>query len=219
MSELPIPESASNPAQRSRTLDWCLGAVVICGLGTMIGVFLPSRLKLLGLFPIFWGGLIGIGFRWLADELNVKRRNWSTLLVGFFVFATEVGMVLGGWMIYRSDLQRHFDKIPALQSPSLMPEPNLRMNQINEPTAMTPEIESAEDGVRRNLEAEIDARIRDRRRVQLELSTYLYRRILRLGDFSSPWPEFFWGSEIVFGTFAGVWCWKNVKVSSRIEGK
>lgn len=37
------------------------------------------------------------------------------------------------------------------------------------------------------------------------LQSYLIRRVTLLGDWSSPWPEIFWGGELILGT-AGAIC-------------
>ena len=37
------------------------------------------------------------------------------------------------------------------------------------------------------------------------MHTYLIRRVSLLGDWSSPWPEIFWGGELILGT-AGAVC-------------
>lgn len=200
MTDSQAPLKSTIPP-RPRPFVWCLGAIVGVALATAISVNLPDRIKLLGLFPLIWGGLIGIGLKWWADEMELPIRGWPTMLSGLLLAAGEIGMVLGGWLVYRVELRRQFDKQPAVSIDELV------LSKRGGQSALPAQSEAV--AARRKMEQELDASIRERQTAQLQFSTFLYRRIHRLGDLSTPWPEVFWGCEIVFGTLAGVWCLRN----------
>ncbi|MDB5389186.1 MAG: Tryptophanyl-tRNA synthetase [Planctomycetaceae bacterium] len=195
---------------RARPLVWCLGAVAGVALSAAICVNLPDRVKLLGLFPLIWGGGMGFGLRWWADEQKFPIRGWPTILASLLIAAGEVGLVLGGWILYREGLQRQFAKVPSMSVEDLVD------SQLAAKSKPINDSESTK--ARRQMELELDAIVRERRIVQLQFSTFLYRRIQRLGDFSTPWPEVFWGCEIAFGTLAGVWCLKYGSLSRELPG-
>jgi hypothetical protein len=198
------PVLANSPIlQRPQTAVWCLGAIAGVALWAAIGANLPDRIKLLGLFPLIWAGLTGIGLRWFADEMHISVRIWAVLLVGTLIAAGEAGMVLGGWTLYCAELQKQFEKTPQMSMGDLMDSKRANQSKAGDDS------QSEAAKMRQQMEQELDARILERRAVQGQLATYLYRRIQRLGDVSSPWPEVFWGCEIVFGSLIGIWCFKH----------
>lgn len=220
MIETPELTEKSQLGTTEHVTRWLGATVVVVLLATVCGVVLPSRIKLLGLFPLAWGAAVGCGVRYLADRFHVKPTGWRTVVVLVGLAAGEAGIVLGGWGLYRFDLHKQFDRIPTLGFPSedlLRENPDqvaetvasLGENQANQGRRIRLEKNTEE---RRQQEAELEAKVLERQQIQLQLGTFLYRRILRLGEFPAPWPYLFWLSEILFGTWAGFWCWKNVRM-------
>lgn len=199
-----VEQNTSTPVSSSpRPLAWFFGAIAAVTLSAAIAVNFPDRIKSLGLLPIIWAGLIGFGLRWWADESQVSIRGWPTILSLLLIAAGEVGILLGGWAVYRSHLLRKFKKHPTISLEDLATSRG-RVDSVEKDKST-----SDESAVRRQQEAEHDAKIWKRRQEQLQLSTFLHYRLLRLGSFSTPWPEIFCGVEIICGTFVGVWCFRK----------
>ena len=103
----------------------------------------------------------------------------------------EAAIVYQAWQIYQTDLRQQFSRDPAaglVQQAEQVPAENVK-----------PE----EQELRKQLLAEFE-RVRQRRRETLGLPTFLQRRLRKLGDISSPWPEIFYASEILLGSLAGL---------------
>jgi len=220
MIETPELTEKSQLGTIEHVTRWLGATVVVVLLATVCGVVLPSRIKLLGLFPLAWGAAVGCGVRYLADRFHVKSTGWRTVVVLVGLAAGEAGIVLGGWGLYRFDLRKQFDRIPSLGFPSAdllqgkadLPKEKAGSTGENQSTEDY-RIPSAKNSLERHeQEAELEAKVLERQQIQLQLGTFLYRRILRLGEFPAPWPYLFWLSEILFGTWAGFWCWKNVRM-------
>jgi hypothetical protein len=209
MTESPRTDSATlavNANQpKSKCVVWCSGALAAVALSAAIAVNLPDRVKLLGLFPLVWAGLLGVVLHWWADETRVSIHGWPTLLSGLLIAAGEVGIVLGGWSLYGAELQREFEKVPSFET--------VLTTQRKTDSQAKMKVKSSEPDARERLEREYDAKIQERRAVLMQLTTYLSRRLQKLGDFASPYPEIFWACEILLGTAVGVWCFQRVSLS------
>lgn len=189
MSESPLSPPPSNPS--SRPLAWLVGAVVGTALAAILAVQLPDRAKLLGLFPLIWGGLLGLGYAWWAGECRLKMSRWIYGVALILLATGEAGIVYQAWQIYQLDLRQQFNRDPAAGLVQ-------KAEQTSVANAKPEEIE-----LRKQLLAEFE-RVRQRRREALRLSTFLQRRLRKLGDVPQPWPELFYASEILLGSLAGL---------------
>jgi hypothetical protein len=172
-------------------LRWFAGVLVATALAAVLAVQLPDRAKLLGLFPLIWGGIMGWGYAWWGGECQVKRSLWISIAAFLLIAAGEAAIVYQAWQIYQTDLRQQFSKDPAaglVKQAEQVPTENVK-----------PE----EQALRKQLLAEFE-RVRQRRRETLGLSTFLQRRLRKLGDISSPWPEIFYAGEILLGGLAGL---------------
>ena len=181
----PTVDTSSHP------LRWSAGAVVVTALAAVLAVQLPDRAKLLGLFPLIWGGLLGWGYAWWGGECRIRLARWVYIAAFLMIATGEAAIVYQAWQIYQTDLRQQFSRDPAaglVQQAEQVPAENVK-----------PE----EQELRKQLLAEFE-RVRQRRRETLGLPTFLQRRLRKLGDISSPWPEIFYASEILLGSLAGL---------------
>lgn len=195
-----------NPT-RPKPVAWCIGALAVIALSAAIAINLPERVKLLGLFPLIWAGFLGTALHWWADENFVSVRGWPTLLTGLLIAAGEVGIVLGGWMLYRAELQRQFDATPEMSFETAV----VAQRDAGSRTKMP--AQPLKSDVSEQQELGLSAEIQERRAVLMQLPTFLFRRLQRVGELASPYPEIFWACEILLGTAVGVWCFQRVSLS------
>lgn len=188
----PIDAATSRP----RPLFWLSGAVIAVSLAALLAAHLPDRAKLLGLFPLVWGLAAGAGLRWWAHECHLAAPRWMLLCALLLLLGGEAGIVLETWRGHRSDLQRQFAKDPSAGF--------VKQAQQAAATSALEKASPEETALRQQLQAEVE-RVREVRRQTRSLSAFLRRRLKALGDWSQPWPELFWGGEIVLGSLAGMW--------------
>lgn len=193
MSDSPSENSqpVSQPVLHPRPVVWLLGAVLGTALFAALAAHLPDRAKLLGLFPLIWGAAAGVGLSWWATECRLKMSP-AILMVSWLIVATgEAGIVLEAWRVHRSELQRQFSKDPSSGF--------IAQAKKSEVTSDKPE----EVAMQNQFLAELD-RVRQSRKQSLSLTAFLYRRLKKLGDLPQPWPEIFWGGEILLGGLCAV---------------
>ena len=181
------------PANNSvpRPWVWLTGVVIGTALAAILAVQLPERAKLLGLFPLVWGGLLGLGYAWWAVECRVKLLHWGYGAAWLLLAAGEAGIVYQAWQHYQYRLQQQFSRDPAAG--------------IVRQAEQSPVDDSQQANIesRKQLLAEFE-RVRQRRRHALGLSTFLQRRLRKLGDIPQPWPKLFYAGEILFGSLTGL---------------
>ena len=156
--------------------------IVIVGAGLSIAAaHAPARIRLLGLFSLGFGLLVG----WLASQLAQRLRSpvgpVDLVVIGIVTFAS---LIASTWQTFRLEPE---PKTETPQHPIVVAVMNemrkkegMSLEDLPEPTLMTP-------------------RPIDRFR------QYLARRIQTLGEWSSPWPEVFWGCEALIGTAGAIW--------------
>ena len=193
MAELQLESPPPSPERRStsRPLAWVAGAIVGVSLAVVLAVQLPDRTKLLGLFPLVWAGSVGWGLGWWAVECQLRITRVVILAAGLLIGCGEAGIVLQAWRAYQSELRQQFQRDPSAGF--------AKQVEQTSSTGQSPE----EIKLRMQLLAELE-RVRSRRRQALQLTTFLQRRLRKLGDLSTPWPELFFAGEIVLGSLFGV---------------
>jgi MFS family permease len=161
-----------------------VAAAIVTTALALAAAHAPARIRLIGLFSLAFGVVIG----WLVPKLS----GWlncqpSRLQVGFVATAlTLIGLV--GSMLETSRLEtarkpksdkdalaerliEHLRNESNANNPGLAPE----STSSSSPTSIT------------------------------VFRKYLAHRLKQLGDWSSPWPELFWGFELLAATVASVW--------------
>jgi hypothetical protein len=121
-------------------------------------------------------GLFSLGFGLLAGGLLSSLAGWLNVRLNVVMIAAIGVMTLGGMVI------------------------GVCATVANQPRPPTP----------RDLhpiEAQVVARMPPPQPPDFgsRVRTYLHLRVEMLGDWSSPWPEVFWGGELLLGTAGSVW--------------
>ena len=189
MSESTLSPPPSNPAPRR--LAWFAGVIIGTALAAVLAVQLPDRAKLLGLFPLIWGGLIGWGYAWWGRECRIRLSRWVCAAAILLLAAGEAGIVCQAWRLYQIELRQQFSRDPAAGF----------VKQAEQTPVASDKPE--EVALRKQLQAELE-RVRQRRQDALGLSTFLQRRLRKLGDLPQPWPELFYAGEILLGSVVGL---------------
>ena len=137
MTEVPAAEPSSASPLAPRVVAWLFSSLACTVLAIVVGINLPARVKLLGLFALCWAGLLGIGLRWLADASSMKPQSWSHVVVALLSAGLEISIVFGGWMQYRSQLQKQIAAVPSLESMRPMTLPHVS-GAVPPPTQASP---------------------------------------------------------------------------------
>ncbi len=179
----------TNPA--ALRFKWLLGILIATALTAILAVQLPDRAKLIGLFPLIWGGLLGFGYAWWAGECHLPRARWMDITAFLVLAVGEAAIVYQAWQLYQFELRQQFKKDPAA-------------GMVKQAEQVPSEkIKPEEQALRKQLLAEFE-RVRQRRREALAMPTFLQRRLRKLGDIPHPWPEVFYAAEILLGGLAGL---------------
>lgn len=200
MSEFPedLAVKTQPPAPWSRLFRYGLVAILATSLAATLAVGVPGRWKLLGLFPLFWGGLCGYGHRRWAEHLQVPVNLRSSLFVALLIFLGEIALVLGGWSLYRNETRRKLGRVPSLTS--IAASKNISMS--NPRGTGVSEALSSPPANPITLPDDVQDVFKDRQQELLSLSGYLSRRFSSRPN--SPWPELFFLGEVLLGTALGV---------------
>ena len=165
-------------------LAFWLGAVAVAaGLG-IAAAHAPPRIRLLGLFSIGFGLLMGWFVTRLAAMLNLR--------IGF-VHIAWIGLVTMGGLV-ASVL--HTVALQPPPTPTTLPHPIAAMlaAKMQEESGLNPGDAMPELA---NAPAQAPG-------FGSRVQRYLTRRVQMLGDWPSPWPELFWGVELLAGTASAV---------------
>lgn len=111
--------------QSSNSWIWISLGVAAC-LGLLLGQ-VPSRVRLLGLFAVGEGVLVGLSCGYWAQRDNAARCMRSSVLVGAFGVAAFTGTSALWWRQYAHALERDYQAVPpnmlAMQLQSQPPKP------------------------------------------------------------------------------------------------
>jgi hypothetical protein len=163
-------------------LQWFIATgLAVWGLSALSGQ-LPSRVRLLLLFAIAFGLLIGWGAGVIADEIGARRSWPAAAITAVLTVAGLTNVAIAG---YRQSVERARAIVAA--DPQQLTALRVLEGAINH----DPELRQ------RYLE--------ERARLEPEFGSYLMRRLLVFGRLPSPWPAVIWGAEIIAGAVAAVW--------------
>ncbi|MBS0202529.1 MAG: hypothetical protein JSS49_06475 [Planctomycetes bacterium] len=190
--------------QIGSTLMFLAGTLIAAaGLG-IVAAQAPDRIRLLVLFALGFGLLLG----WLAARmsalLNVPRNRTR---LGILAVATLGGLVLTLCqtvaLLPTSQPSTKIHPIAALvetqqqrsAEPASDSEPQVILEPIDPAKVPPPPASMAQfQKLRQKSEPQFSTRIQ----------TYLHNRIAR-GTWPQPWPELFWAGEVVLGMTGAVW--------------
>jgi hypothetical protein len=162
-------------------LTWlAVVALVAWGLSVLTG-HLPPRLRLLVLFSVAFGLLVGGAAGLLADEFGVRRVRRSSAAL---FLLTVAGLVNQTLTAYRQE--QAAGRARAQADPQQM----LALQFLQSAMADDPELKQ------RYLE--------ERARLQPTFGDYLAQRWSRWGRMPAPWPAIIWGAELMLGGIAAV---------------
>lgn len=202
-AELPTLPPGDAPSDRSAGLRWLVPAACGVGLLFLATVHAPQRAKLPLVTPLVLGVVAGWGLGRWALACRTTSPRFVAIASFALIAAGAVGMALETHRLGRRELQRSAGRSPLpLAGQDLSPaDPGLadRMRaallENTEDQATRDELIAAQ----RRQEAELE-----RRRRLLTFPGYLEHRIPKAwGRWPAPWPELFWGAEVLLAAALG----------------
>ena len=165
-----------NAAKTSVAL-WLIASTLATMLLAFAAAYAPARIRLIGLFLLAFGLLIG----WLVARLAVAcdaavSRRMTIVVAVFVAFA---GAMVATWETARLEESR-------------------RTKSGNEGLA---------ERLIRELEIQMPASKRSSPGIDAlaTFRQHLHHRVRQLGDWASPWPEVFWVTELIAAAIASGW--------------
>lgn len=150
--------------------------------------FAPPILKRLILFHIVFGMACGMTLVWLAAEI---RPAWKWSLPVWGAGICLLGSINMGWLSYQ-----HFRQARA-EYAAAHPRDAALQSMLEKFSADDPELKARYE--------------EENRRIEPHFQDFLAHRISPLGDWKSPWPELFWGVELLL---ASVCCAGTLRLKS-----
>ena len=161
----------------SSVLIWFAACAIAVTALSIAAAHAPSRIRLIGLFSIAFGLVVGWGVVRLASQLQLKVGRRVT--VGTAVLLALSGLIGSTWLTSRLD-----EAISANSSKDALASRLIR------------EFERQEKVPGSDNQGRFEV---------TEFQKYLSRRLQNLGTWSSPWPECFWVTELVAAAVAAGW--------------
>jgi len=169
--------AATPHANRSSTFVWIAACLVATIAVSLVAAQAPPRIRLIGIFPVMLGLLIGGLVVWLARKLDaVASCRFQVVAAMLLAVAGWGGLT---WETFRRD--------EVLSVKSANQELAARLMKEFEQQTNAPHIEL------------------DRPTTLKAFRSYLARRVQQLGDWLSPWPELFWGLELIMTGVGAGW--------------
>ena len=157
---------------------WILAGLILTTAISLAAAHAPARIRLIGLFSIAFGLLIGWVIKRLSNALE-------THLSQSVVAATAAILTLGGLIGSTCEIVRL-----EIQKQKSSPKDSLAMRLIED---MEQQTKTTGDT------------IPTRATLPNNFRNHLSYRIHQLGHWPSPWPELFWSGEILVSVLASVW--------------
>lgn len=194
------PETARAAPRRNDVAGWMVVGVIGVAVLFLGYVHAPQRLKLPLLAPLGLGALAGWGLgQWgLARQINSR-----TLIIVASSLLIAAGQIGAAWETYRlgskpmrAELERRqFDEAPLAE----------RIEQALEETAEDEETRADLQATRERARQRREEEFARRQRLQT-FAGYLDHRIPRAwGPWKPPWPQVFWGLEVLLACGLGGW--------------
>ena len=195
---MPTPSHDPTPSEPGSALQFVLGAVVVAGGLGLLAAQAPARIRLLGLFSLGLGLLTGWLLTSLAGRLNVRLDAAKIAVIGVVTLGGLVTSVC-------ATVAQQPPPAPVRDMHPIEAQVMAQMRRAAEssgskepnPTGPTLSVMPAIPAIA--ITSSPPAGFANRVR------TYLQRRVEMLGHWSSPWPELFWGGELLVGAAGSVW--------------
>lgn len=179
MDDAPSTSTRPPSAQPiSSMMTWLLGCFLATGALAVAAAYAPPRIRLIGLYSIAFGFLVGWLLVRLAEKLDVVPSRWTMAIVAALM--TLGGLVLCTWETCRIELKSAPRAAKDALEAKLIQQ--LKTQSINENDVI--QIESPP---------------------LFDFRRHLAKRISQLGKWSSPWPELFWCGELIAAMAASIW--------------
>jgi hypothetical protein len=203
------PETAQHEAAQldvvplrrgSGWFSWLVLFLVATAALSLAAVYLPARVKMLGLFAIGHGLVAG----WIAArlatifEFSPSSRRAAAGVVFLVIAAGQIGMAVESHRLYRAEEQR----IVAANPKRLA---ILRMLQAVK-TPDDPKTKQMAADVRKTLGVQ-----------DVSFADYLQFRVSDIGVHSHRLAEAIWILEIGLGSLAGTWIFRRLATVPRLE--
>jgi hypothetical protein len=192
------PESTA-AASRNGWFSWLILFLVGTAAISLVAVYLPPRVKMLGLFAMGHGLLAG----WLAARLAAMfiptaSKVVTSALVFLVILGGQVGMAVESHRVYRAAEERGVAANPKRAAA-------LRLLQS---------VKLPDDAKSEKMIAETRKTIGAN---GTSFTDYLQFRVSELGVQSRRLAESIWIVEIVLGSLAGTWIFRRLARAERLE--
>ena len=192
-----VPLNSPEGTTRSSCLTWISMSVIATAGLSLIAAHAPARIRLLGLFFVFFGMIVGWGVMLLASVLDVPAPRFTMALTAALLTAAGIA----GSTFETVRLER-------MAQSRLTAKERLKLELEASGLPISPDQAAA---------ASSTGTVQLSLPVQTTLSSYLARRTRPLGAWKAPLPEFFWISELVLAMSASVWI--AVSLSGQLHQK
>ncbi len=198
----PAPDQPDTAPARRRNgwFSWLVLFLVATASISLAAVYLPPRVKMLGLFAIGYGVFAGWVAARLASafELPSASKAVGSGVVFLVILCGQVGMAVESHRLYRAAEERALVANPKRAAA-------LRMLQsVRLPD--DPKSKQVVNDVRRTIGAR-----------GTSFADYLQFRVSELGIQSRPIAQAIWILEIGLGSLAGTWNFRRLAPAARLE--
>lgn len=157
-------------------LIWLIASVVSTGAVAVAAANAPPRIRLIGLFPVAFGLLVGWIVTWLRNPFDARPGRLTTTIAA--VVLALCGWIGAIWESYRLDKAMFLASPQDRMAAQMMQEFEKQSGAPQGPTV---------NPLR-----------------EMSFPEFLARRLKQLGNWPSPWPECFWVGELLAtATLAG----------------
>ena len=176
--KIPLANGKTDPISGgSSVLSWFSASIIAVTALSIAAAHAPPRIRLIGLFSIVFGLMVGWVVVWLASQLQAEPGRRFAVVTA--VLLSLSGLIGSTWQSSR------LDELRSMQS--------------------------GKDALAARLIKEFEQQDKQpvsdhqRRSEVTEFQKYLSRRLKNLGNWTTPWPECFWVSELIAAAIAAGW--------------
>lgn len=183
MDDAPSASTEAPASQSPGTIRWFVACLVVTIALSIVAAHVPGRVRLIVLFSVGFGLLIG----WIVVQLSEKLKlNCSRkVMADYAALLTLAGLIGSTVEIHRLDAKNR------------KPSAN-EMLAVQMAEQMKEKMPSAEKGKSNSLNSLSEA-------LDTSFRRHLARRVRQLGDMQPPLPELIWSAELLAGMVAGYW--------------